>query len=57
MDFIYSADIRMTRSSCNGKPAAAVISPQRDLVSEIKPSLRIAWTTLVTRLAIAAHKL
>jgi hypothetical protein len=55
MEFIYSSDIRMVRSSCNGKPATAVISPQRDWVGEIKPHLRIAWTTLVTRLSLALH--
>jgi hypothetical protein len=57
LEFVYSSDIQMARSSCNGKPAAAVISPQRDWISEIKPSLRIVWTTLVTRLSLAAHKL
>jgi hypothetical protein len=53
MWFVYSSDIRVTRSFCNGKPAEAVVSPQRVSISEIKPTLRIAWTTLVTRLAVA----
>jgi hypothetical protein len=52
-DFVHSARITLQRSVCNGRSLAAVAQPRHSWLAELKPQLRILWTTLVTWLGLA----